>query len=184
MTEAARVARPSGAISSAWRSGRRSVASIAMTSAMPPAGKLALISSPGGDDRALAAARGEQGDYRKAQGEAHDPVALIRMARRGKGDAGRFGPRRWRRRRRHGTIAARGITERARPMSVAFAARAGDLGAVEDKKFLIRDFRLQSGAVLPEADDRLRDLWPARARRPQRGADHPWLHQQPSRRRP
>ncbi len=36
-------------------------------------------------------------------------------------------------------------------MSVAFAARAGDLGAVEDKKFLIRDFRLQSGAVLPEA---------------------------------
>ncbi len=36
-------------------------------------------------------------------------------------------------------------------MSVAFAARAGDLGAVEDRRFAIRDFRLQSGAVLPEA---------------------------------
>jgi len=36
-------------------------------------------------------------------------------------------------------------------MSVAFAARTGDLGAVEDKNFLIRDFRLQNGAVLPEA---------------------------------
>ena len=36
-------------------------------------------------------------------------------------------------------------------MSVAFAARAGDLGAVEDRRLAIRDFRLQSGAVLPEA---------------------------------
>ena len=36
-------------------------------------------------------------------------------------------------------------------MTVASAARAADLGAVEDRKFTIRDFRLQNGAVMPEA---------------------------------
>ena len=36
-------------------------------------------------------------------------------------------------------------------MSVAFAARATDLGTVEDRNFPIRDFRLQNGAVMPEA---------------------------------
>lgn len=36
-------------------------------------------------------------------------------------------------------------------MSVAFAASTADLGVVEDKKFVIHDFRLQSGAVMPEA---------------------------------
>ena len=36
-------------------------------------------------------------------------------------------------------------------MSIAFAARSGDFGAVEDKRFVIRDFRLQNGAVMPEA---------------------------------
>ena len=39
----------------------------------------------------------------------------------------------------------------AEAMSVAFAASTGDLGAVEDKKFVIRDFLLQNGAVMPEA---------------------------------
>jgi homoserine O-acetyltransferase len=36
-------------------------------------------------------------------------------------------------------------------MSVELAARGGDLGTVEDKHFLIRDFRLSGGAVMPEA---------------------------------
>jgi homoserine O-acetyltransferase/O-succinyltransferase len=38
-----------------------------------------------------------------------------------------------------------------RAMSVAFAARTADLGTVEDRNFLIRDFLLQNGAVIPEA---------------------------------
>ncbi len=36
-------------------------------------------------------------------------------------------------------------------MSVAFAAGITDLGTVEDRNFSIRDFRLQNGAVMPEA---------------------------------
>jgi homoserine O-acetyltransferase/O-succinyltransferase len=36
-------------------------------------------------------------------------------------------------------------------MSVAVGARAADLGTVEDRNFLIRDFRLQNGAVMLEA---------------------------------
>jgi homoserine O-acetyltransferase/O-succinyltransferase len=36
-------------------------------------------------------------------------------------------------------------------MSVAFAAGITDLGTVEDRNFPIRDFRLQNGAVMPEA---------------------------------
>ncbi|HEY1257745.1 MAG TPA: alpha/beta fold hydrolase [Stellaceae bacterium] len=36
-------------------------------------------------------------------------------------------------------------------MSVELAARGGDLGAVEDKHFLIRDFHVAGGAVMPEA---------------------------------
>ena len=36
-------------------------------------------------------------------------------------------------------------------MSVAFAAGIADLGTVEDRNFPIRDFRLQNGAVMPEA---------------------------------
>src|SRR5271163_4676980 len=39
----------------------------------------------------------------------------------------------------------------ARAMSVAFAAPTADLGTVEDRHFPIRDFRLQTGAVMPEA---------------------------------
>jgi homoserine O-acetyltransferase/O-succinyltransferase len=36
-------------------------------------------------------------------------------------------------------------------MSVTSAARAADLGTVEDRNFLVRDFRLQNGTVMPEA---------------------------------
>jgi homoserine O-acetyltransferase/O-succinyltransferase len=37
-------------------------------------------------------------------------------------------------------------------MSVTFEAPGADLGIVEDRNFTIRDFRLQNGAVMPEAD--------------------------------
>jgi homoserine O-acetyltransferase/O-succinyltransferase len=35
-------------------------------------------------------------------------------------------------------------------MSVASGVRTGDLGIIQDREFTIRDFRLQSGAVMPE----------------------------------
>jgi homoserine O-acetyltransferase/O-succinyltransferase len=37
-------------------------------------------------------------------------------------------------------------------MSATFAAPTADLGLVEDRNFLIRDFRLQNGAIMPEVN--------------------------------
>jgi hypothetical protein len=36
-------------------------------------------------------------------------------------------------------------------MPAGVAAQGADLGAVADRSFVIRDFRLASGAVMPEA---------------------------------
>ena len=38
---------------------------------------------------------------------------------------------------------------------------AADIGAVEDRFFTLRNFPLADSTVIPKADDRLRDLWPA-----------------------
>src|SRR5271154_3520064 len=52
---------------------------------------------------------------------------------------------------REGVAQLRADQREGRAMSVAVGARAADLGTVEDRNFLIRDFRLQNGAVMLEA---------------------------------
>jgi hypothetical protein len=188
---------PSGATSSAARSGSLSSASTLITLTTLPGGKLARTRCCGHPGcRRTAASAQAASTIRYGRIISKRRIASPDPDGRGRSALRCSAKRRAERESCHSrpVTAAKAAwhNPRRRPASTpgrmpAWTANRrlhGDLGAVEDRFFTIRDFRLTQWRDDAGGGDRLRDLWPARAGRPQRGAGHPRLYRQPSRRRP